>query len=176
MQKYKSLFFSLFLFVYACSGNKAPKGTIDTATMVGLLTEVHIADGSMYNTVQVPDSLYKYGTARYIKVFQNFHIDSAEFRKSMQYYANNPELLTKIYEQVSVNLSKKMDSLNKANQKQIAIDNKRRTDSLKKLPKTQQIQARPVIKPAINQPGQSLPFVNKRYLPSKHKINAHPIK
>ena len=176
MQKYKSLFFSLFLFVYACSGNKAPKGTLDTAKMTSLLTEIHIADGSMFNTVQVPDSLYKYGTARYLKVFQSFHTDSVQFRKSMKYYADNPELLTKIYEHVTANLAKKMDSLNKANQKQMAIDNKRIADSLKKLPKTQQVQAQPVIKPAISQPGQSKPFVNKRYLPSKRKINAHPIK
>ena len=175
MQKYKSLFFSLFLFMYACSGNKAPKGTIDTATMTGLLTEIHIADGSMFNIVQVPDSLYKYGTARYLKVFQNFHTDSVKFRKSMKYYADNPELLTKIYEHVNVNLAKKMDSLNKANQKQIALDDKRRADSLKKLPKSQQVQAQPAIKPVI-QPGQSKPFVNKRYIPIKRKVNAHPVK
>ncbi len=175
MQKYKSLFFSLFLFVYACSGNKTPKGTIDTATMSRLLTEIHIADGSMFNTMQVPDSLYKYGTARYLKVFQNFHTDSTQFRKSMRYYAENPELLTKIYEQVNINLSKKMDSLNKANQKQMALDNKRIADSLKKLPKTQPVQVQPIrVKPVIGQPGQSKPFVNKRYLPSKHKKNVVP--
>ena len=177
MQKYKSLFFSLFLFVYACSDNKPPKGTIDPATMTGLLIEIHIADGSMFNTVQAPDSLYKYGTARYLKVFQNFHTDSVQFRKSMKYYTNNPELLASIYEHVNTNLTKKMDSLNKANQRQVALDSKRIADSLKKLPTRPPVQAQPVrMKPAIGQPGQSKPFVNKRYLPSKRKVNVDPIK
>jgi hypothetical protein len=162
--------------MYACSGNKAPKGTIDPVTMIGLLTEVHIADGSMFNTVQVPDSLYKYGTARYARVFKNFHTDSVQFKKSMKYYSNNPELLEKIYEQVSANIKQKSDSLNKINQQQVARDSKRRADSLKKLPKMPAVQAQPVpVKPAIYPPVQhhAKKFNNKRYLP-KLKKNVVP--
>ncbi len=174
MQKYKSLFFSLILFVYACGGNNPPKGIINEATMAGLLTEIHIADGSMFNTVQIPDSLYKYGTARYLMVFKNFHTDSVQFRKSMKYYANKPEVLEKIYLQVKANINQKTDSLNKINLAQIAKDTKRRNDSLAKLPKKPAIQPQPVTPPPVIHPGQTppgKPFVNKRYRylgPKKH--------
>ena len=179
MQKYKSLFFSLLLFVYACGSDKAPKDILNSNTMVGLLTEIHIADGSMFNTVQVPDSLYKYGTGRYLAVFKNFHTDSVQFRKSIKYYSNRPEELQKIYEQVKAIIMQKTDSLNKINQAQIAKDIKRRNDSLAKLPKKPAVQPQPVVTPPAIHPGQTppAPFTNKRYRylgPKKHVVN--PIK
>ncbi len=173
MQKYKSLFFSLLLFVYACNGSNPPKGIINEVTMAGLLTEIHIADGSMFNTVQIPDSLYKYGTGRYLVVFKNFHTDSATFRKSLKYYANRPEVLQQIYLQVKANINQKTDSLNKLNQAQIARDTKRRTDSLKRLPQKPAGQALP---PQVTQPAQApaKPFVNKRFIPVKRRKNVIP--
>jgi len=175
MQKYKSLFFSLLLFVYACSGNNPPKGIINEVTMAGLLTEIHIADGGMFNTVQIPDSLYKYGTGRYLIVFKNFHTDSAQFRKSLKYYANRPEVLEKIYQQVKANISQKTDSLNKLNQAQIARDTKRRNDSIKKLPPKPVSEVKPAVNPSVQQ-APAKPFVNKRFIPIKRRKNAHPIK
>jgi hypothetical protein len=172
MQKYKSLFFSLLLFLYACSGNNPPKGIIDEVTMAGLLTEIHIADGSMFNTVQIPDSLYKYGTGRYLAVFKNFHTDSVQFRKSMKYYANRPEELEKIYLQVKVNINQKTDSLNKVNQAQIARDAKRRADSIKKLPPRPVGQGLPAVSPPLQTPAK--PFVNKRFIPIKRRKNVVP--
>jgi|SRR5579872_1646535 len=179
MQKYKSLFFSLLLFLYACSGNNPPKGIIDEVTMAGLLTEIHIADGSMFNTVQIPDSLYKYGTGRYLVVFKNFHTDSTQFRKSLKYYANRPEELENIYLHVKANINQKTDSLNKLNQAQMARDAKRRNDSLKKLPPRPVGQGLPAqVNPAVNpsvQQAPAKPFVNKRFIPIKRRKNAHPV-
>ncbi|HTD98348.1 MAG TPA: DUF4296 domain-containing protein [Mucilaginibacter sp.] len=136
MHKYYSLFFSVLLFLAACRGGSTPTGIIKQQQMTDLLTEIHIIDGSMYSVMQAPDSLYKYGTAKYLATFKKFHTDSAQFRKSFKYYAVNPEKLYAIYEQVTINLKQKTDSLNKLNQKKIADDSKRVADSLKKLPKT----------------------------------------
>jgi len=66
MRKYNSLFFSVLIFLVACGGDKIPKEIIGGDKMVQLLTEVHIIDGSMYNVMQVPDSLYKYGSGKYL--------------------------------------------------------------------------------------------------------------
>jgi hypothetical protein len=172
MQKYKSLFFSLILFLYACGGNKVPPGIIKPDRMIGLLTEVHIADGSMYNIMQVPDSLYKYGNDKYQMIFNNFGTDSLTFRKSMKYYSDKPEILEKIYEQVTINLKQKSDSLNKINQEGIKRDTKRREDSLRNLPKQPPVQVKPVQNPPAH---PATPFVNKRYKPVKHKKHVDPI-
>jgi hypothetical protein len=172
MNKYKTLFFSLLLSLYACGGKNIPDGVIKPARMASLLTEVHIADGAMYNVIQLPDSLYKYGTDKYIKLFKSFHTDSVQFKKSMQYYCGNPELLLSIYEQVTTNLKQKSDSINKIYQKEMQKESKRREDSLAKLPK----QAPPPPRPAANVPTQppAGKFTNKRYIPTKK--NAAPIK
>lgn len=144
MHKYYSLFFSVLLFLTACKSNKTPSGIIKQPQMIALLTEIHIADGALYSVVQIPDSLYKHGTGKYLAIFKRFHTDSAQFKKSFRYYCLNPEKLQTIYEQILVNLKLKADSLNELNKKQVAKDTKRIADSLKKLPKT------PPIVPPVN--------------------------
>jgi hypothetical protein len=114
MRKYISLFFLVTLFLLSCKGNKTPEGIIDHDRMVNLLMEIHLTDGRMYNVAQNPDSLYKYGTGRYMNVFKSFHTDSAQFRKSLVYYATQPTELTEIYDKILKNLTQKTDSINKA--------------------------------------------------------------
>jgi len=177
MHRYKILFFSLLFFLCACGGDSIPNGVIKPDKMVGLLTEVHTADGAMYNVMQWPDSLYKYGTDRYMKIFKQFHTDSLQFRNSMRYYCNKPELLSAIYDQVTVVLKQKSDSLNKVNQVQMAADQKRRQDSLAKLPHPVPPPQSPAPKPAATVPTQ-IPkgkFTNKRFTPKPGKKNAVPI-
>jgi len=173
MQKYNILFFSLLLFCCACNSNRIPDNIIQPDRMTNLLTEIHIADGSMYNTMQIPDSLYKYGTAKYLLVFRTFHTDSLQFKKSMKYYSRKPDLLAKMYEQVATNLKQKSDSLNKVSQIQIAKDTKRREDSVKKLPK-QPVQAKTADTVKAKLPAK--PFNYKRFYPVKHRPNVDPIK
>ncbi|MBV8390449.1 MAG: DUF4296 domain-containing protein [Mucilaginibacter sp.] len=158
MHKYNKLFFSVLIFLAACSGNKAPRGIIAQDAMINVLTDIHIVDGSMYNVMQAPDSLYKYGTDKYQMVFRKYHTDSAQFRKSFQYYAANPEKLEAIYEQITLNIKQKSDSVNKVNLDKINKDNKRRSDSLNKLPK----RAQP--KPVTAQPVQ--PVIKRNFNPN----------
>jgi len=135
MHKYNKLFLLVLIFLTACIGNKEPNGIISQNQMTNLLTEIHIVDGSMYSILQVPDSLYKYGTDKYLMVFKKYHTDSVQFSRSFKYYTTKPEILETMYEQVTKNIQQKADSVNKLNLDKINKDNKRRTDSLNKLPK-----------------------------------------
>lgn len=140
MHKYNKLFFSVLIFLAACGGNKIPDGIIAQDKMTQLLTDIHIVDGSMYNVMQFPDSLYKYGTEKYQMVFRKYDTDSVQFKKSFQYYTSNPDKLQAIYDQITINIKQKSDSVNKLNLDKINKDNKRRTDSLNKLQKQAQPQ------------------------------------
>ncbi len=64
MHKYIKLFFFVLIFLVACKGNKTPAGILDKQRMTSLLTEIHMADGSMFAffTMVPLDTLYKYGT------------------------------------------------------------------------------------------------------------------
>lgn len=113
MRKYITLFFSVTFLIYACKGNKAPDGVIKHDKMVSLLTEVHIIDGGLYGLQQQPDTLYKYGAGKYLALFKRYDVDTAQFRKSMKYYATQPTEMAAMYDQILANLKAKTDSLNK---------------------------------------------------------------
>jgi len=120
MRKYIILFFLVFPFLTAC--NPTPAGIIKPDAMAAVLTEIHIVDGSMLNMMQSPDTLYKYGTGRYLQVFNKFHTDSAQFRKSFKYYTTKPTELATIYDQVTKSLQLKSDSINKLLSKQNTLE------------------------------------------------------
>jgi len=113
MHKYIILFFSLLVFLTAC-GDNAPQGTIDRQRMVSLLTDMHITDGALYNVPQVPDSLYKYGSAKYIALFKRYNVTGKQFDASFKYYSTQPVKLAEMYDQVAANIKVKVDSLVKS--------------------------------------------------------------
>jgi hypothetical protein len=186
MHKYKILFFLVLIFCAGCNSGEVPKGVLDEETMTSVLTQIHIADGSMYNVMQVPDTLYKYGLNKYVMVLKSFHTDTTQFKKSMKYYTQHPDILLKMYDKISVDLKAKSDSLNKVSQARQKDDEKRRMDSIKKLPKQLQNnvapaaqQTAPIAQPApVSAKQPPAHFTNKRYLPgaqpSKPKNNASP--
>jgi len=110
MRKYIILFFSVFPFLFSC--NSTPNGIIKPDEMASLLTDIHIADGSVANISQAPDTLYKYATGKYVVVFNAHHTDSTQFKNSFRYYTVHPDELTSIYEQVTKNIETKLDSIN----------------------------------------------------------------
>jgi len=110
MRKYIILFFSGLLLMAACK--KAPEGIIKPDEMASVLTDVHLADGSMINIPQIPDSIYKYGMGKYLDIFKKHHIDSAQFRRSYKYYTLHPDDLVSIYDVVLKKLTAKSDSIN----------------------------------------------------------------
>jgi len=115
MHKYIILFFSATLILSACKHGTTDQPIIEREQMVGLLTDLHIVDGGMYNMVSInADTLYKYGTARYLALFKRHHVDSSEFRRSLRYYAGKPVELEAMYDEILKHLADKTDSANKA--------------------------------------------------------------
>jgi hypothetical protein len=119
MLKYITLFFSVTFFLTACSSDKPPANVINADRMTRLLTQLHIVDGGLFNLPQSPDSLYKYGTERYLVLFKQFHTDSAQFKRSLKYYATQPDKIMKIYDKVLDNIRQKQDSVNKSLQRNV---------------------------------------------------------
>jgi len=113
MRKHIILFFSALLLFTACKWDSTPKGILKPDKMINLLTAVHIVDGSIYNIDPAQDSLYKFGTGRYQALFKRFHTDSGQFKKSLKYYAGQPEQLETMYTEILKKLTFKQDSLNK---------------------------------------------------------------
>jgi len=118
MRKHIILFFSALLLFTACKFDKTPAGVIKQDKMTNLLIAVHLVDGSIYNIDPNPDSLYKFGTARYAAMFKRFHTDSAQFNRSLKYYSKHPDQLQTMYTEIIKTLTKKQDSLNKVLLKQ----------------------------------------------------------
>jgi len=113
MQKYISLFFSVLLYLTACKSNDVPDGIIKEKEMISLLTDVHITDGAIYTLPQIPDSLYKYGRAKYVAVFKKHHTTDDQFQKSLKYYTTQPDRLQEMYNKIDANIKAKIDSMNR---------------------------------------------------------------
>jgi hypothetical protein len=121
MHKYIILFFSVLTLLCSCSSDdSAPDGILGKNEMMNVLTDIHLVDGSMVVYQQTPDTLYKYGTARYAAVFKKYNTDSAQFRKSFKYYTLRPTMLSDMYTKMLKRLQEKTDSLTKL----VAIQNK----------------------------------------------------
>lgn len=115
MQKYISLFFSVLLFLTACQSNELPKGVLKEKDMINLLIDLHITDGAVYQVPQVPDSMYKYSSAKYVALFKRHHTTDAAYKTSLKYYSKQPETIQAMYDKIEIIIKAKVDSLNKAN-------------------------------------------------------------
>ena len=121
MHKYITLFFLPAVFLYSCKGGKTNSNIIGKREMTSLMTDLIIVDGSMYNVSQAPDSLFKYGTGRYLALFKRHHTDSAQFDRSFKYYMSQPAELQSICDQAAKILKDKTDSVNKLVLKKNAV-------------------------------------------------------
>ncbi|MEO6150761.1 MAG: DUF4296 domain-containing protein [Mucilaginibacter sp.] len=119
MRKYISLFFSAIIVLCACNDN-TPDGVIEKEEMIDLLVDVHTIDGTLFNISSTPDSAYKYGTGRYINVFKTHSTDSAQFNRSLKYYATQPDLLKAMYDTIGNRIQVKVDSTSKLLQREQA--------------------------------------------------------
>jgi hypothetical protein len=113
MHKYIILFFLVSLFLASCGSNDTPEGILKKPQMLSLLTDIHILDGELYNVPQQSDSLYKYGTNKYKALFKRHHTTDAQFRKSLDFYSKQPEVIQEMYDSLAGIVQKKIDSLNK---------------------------------------------------------------
>lgn len=123
MPVYKILFFLVCFFLCAC-GSKTPPGILNKKQMTDVLIDVHITDANLNNVSQQSDSLYKYGMGQYLQVFKAHHTDSAQFKKSFNYYSRNPDQLNEMYDDVLAKLKFKVDSVNKVIEKEAKLKSK----------------------------------------------------
>ena len=113
MHKYIILFFSVLLFSVSCKNDSTPPGVLEKPQMLSLMTDIHVTDGELYNVAQQPDSLYRYATDRYRLLFKRHHITENQFKKSLEYYSRQPEVIQEMYDTLAVIVQRKTDSLNK---------------------------------------------------------------
>ncbi|MFD2146568.1 DUF4296 domain-containing protein [Mucilaginibacter antarcticus] len=110
MRKHIILFFSALLVLGACKYGGGNADVLGEDDMVSLLVDVHMMDGYLASQPN-NDSLYRYGTGRYLYIFKQHHTDSATFKRSMKHYTMRDEVLVKIYEEVNKRLLAKNDSI-----------------------------------------------------------------
>lgn len=98
---------------YACKPG-IPKTIIQPNKMEKVLFDIHVVDGYI-GALQRPDTAKMIASSYYKGVYKKFGIDSASYTKSLNYYYQHPDLLNKIYE----NLTKQFEVERKNNEKRI---------------------------------------------------------
>lgn len=156
MRFYLMGFFCVSLLFVACAGSdwrKIPPGIIPEHNFAEMLTEIHIADGSL-SAYPNADSLAKHGMGLYLAIFKLHKTDSAEFRKSLKFYTTRPDILSEIYTGVNLRLEKKVDSLKK-------IIAKTELDSVNRTKAKQKLKADSVKKAGVKVKADSIVKANK---------------
>jgi len=90
----------------ACRQNNS-KSIIDKETYKNILKELILVNLVKQEVIQ-QDSLKKNLLQL---VYQKYHIDSLKFKKTTDYYSKHPEQLTKIYDEIYLEIKKVSDSL-----------------------------------------------------------------
>jgi hypothetical protein len=93
--------------IFACKPG-IPKDIIQPAEMENILHDIHVVDGYVAN-IPTPDSAKKVVSPLYKGIFKKYGVDSALHAKSMTYYYLHPDVLTKMYDNISTRLGKERD-------------------------------------------------------------------
>ncbi|WP_262890784.1 DUF4296 domain-containing protein [Pedobacter quisquiliarum] len=104
MRKFLSLIFISFSII-CCKSKEIPKDIIPPNQMQKILYDIHIADAYI-TTIGDADSAKKVSSAYYKGIYKKFKTDSVRYNKSMDYYYQNPGLLTDMYDRIKADLEK----------------------------------------------------------------------
>ncbi|AUD05124.1 DUF4296 domain-containing protein [Spirosoma pollinicola] len=102
--------------VAACTApeDKQPENLIDEHKMADILTEVHIAEARVarlnLRSIDSSNLAYKHLESG---IFKKFGIDTATYRTSYIFYSAHPASMEAIYQQVTEQLKKKIDTKGK---------------------------------------------------------------
>jgi hypothetical protein len=142
----KYLLVPILLLCFFISGCKpgVPKNLIQPEEMGKILFDVHVVD-SYLNTISDADSSRRIAASYYKGIYKKFDVDSVKYVKSMSYYAEHPDDLSKIYEGVTKDLTAQKNAVVKADSIQsvklkkaaalkIKKDSLKLADSIKKFP------------------------------------------
>jgi len=87
------------LLLYACKPG-IPREIIQPDKMEKVLFDVHVVDGYI-TTITSKDTATRVASSYYKGIYKKFDIDSAMYATSMTYYYSHPEVLDKIYDNVT---------------------------------------------------------------------------
>lgn len=99
---------SIILFSYACKNpSQTNKNVIADEIFQEILKEVHLAESEFrlsksINLEEAQDKL----TKDYNEIFKKYNIYEDDFRKSINYYSDHPELLYEIYSNLEKSIKK----------------------------------------------------------------------
>lgn len=80
-----------------CGKTRQPEGILTEKQMVNIMTELYLTEEKT-NRLSIPtDSIKEIFPLFAAKVFEQAGVSDTVFRKSMDYYMNEPERLEKIY-------------------------------------------------------------------------------
>src|SRR5579862_5118693 len=89
---------------------KVPQDVLCQDTMVGVLTDIHLAKASQQLGIAIDSAdTGKHDPFQY--VWKKHHITEDDYKKSLDFYAHNPNVLDSIYENVLNDLSKQKAQL-----------------------------------------------------------------
>lgn len=92
----------------ACHSNR-PEPFLDKEQMVGLLTEIRLAESRLYNDretdTKISDKVMEQRALDiYVPVFKEYGINYQQYQKLLTYYMNHPDDLEEIMQEVAANL------------------------------------------------------------------------
>lgn len=115
MYKTKYCFFALLIFLVSCGGkNKVPSGVLQKDSMQSVIKDLMRVDEFVTMYV-VKDSTKNQKTERlrrYEEVFALHKTTQAEFKKSLDWYREQPEMMKQIFDTVSTREMVKLDTSN----------------------------------------------------------------
>lgn len=121
MTRFLLLLFVILIIVSCKPG--IPNDIVQPEEMEKILFDIHVVDGYV-SMVPTPDSAKKVSAPIYKGIFKKYGIDSAIHSKSMTYYYRHPDLLSKMYNNISKRLGKARDAETARQQKTVAHDAK----------------------------------------------------
>lgn len=106
-QKILILLLSIAL-LFGChkKGDNVPDGILPKEKMVAVMIDIHIARAAFDFSVIQGDSLNR--VAYYDYIYKIHNVPKEQFIKSFNYYTEHPELMQKVYQEVIIELSKKL--------------------------------------------------------------------
>ena len=120
MKKSILIFFSFNLFFISCSKKeeKIPADIIPREKTVQVMVDIHLAEARSQfnvpfdNSGNVKQVYYKY-------IFEKHKISYSQLMKSWIYYSGHPGILSKVYDEVITELSKKQAAVSDNKHKQV---------------------------------------------------------
>jgi hypothetical protein len=106
---------------YACKPG-IPKDIIQPDQMEKVLHDIHIVDGYSSSFANI-DSSKAVISSLYKGIYKKFGIDSALYNQSLDYYYKHPDVMKKMYDNISLNLNKEKEALSRF----ITIENSKST-------------------------------------------------